>query len=104
MANLQDIYVKIGVSGKPTEMDKVGCDGLFIESTEICTKEIAQLKAENEALRELPKVLDRLADWIEKINDDPFGAITEGYPSSEKMVLYLRQRMWETAIDTLLTE
>ena len=52
MANLSDIYVKIGVSGKPTEMDNVGCQGLFIESTEICTKEIAQLKATNEALRE----------------------------------------------------
>ena len=35
MACLPDIYVKIRVSGKPTEMDSEGCDGLFIESAEI---------------------------------------------------------------------
>lgn len=34
MANLPDIYVKIGWSGKPTEMDDVGCDGMYIESIE----------------------------------------------------------------------
>ena len=39
------IYVKLVVSyGKPTELDDVGCDGLYIQSTEICTKEIAALK------------------------------------------------------------
>ena len=39
------IYVKIATSyGKPTELDSVGCQGLYIQSAEICTKEIATLK------------------------------------------------------------
>jgi len=45
MSETDTIYVKLNVSyGKPTELDDVGCDGLYIESAEICTKEIAQLE------------------------------------------------------------
>ena len=62
MANIMDIYVKVKVSGRPTEMDSVGCDGLFIEGTEMCTKEITALKRENEALREyIPEHI--LKEW-----------------------------------------
>ena len=49
--NTFTIYVKIIASGKPTDFDPVGCDGMFIESKEICTKEVVQLEDENEALR-----------------------------------------------------
>jgi len=45
MPESDTIYVKVVVSyGKPTEFDDVGCDGLYIQSTEICTKEITALK------------------------------------------------------------
>ena len=38
------LYVRVVVSyGEPTELDDVGCDGMFIESTETCTKDVANL-------------------------------------------------------------
>jgi len=55
-------------------------------------RRIAQLEAENEALM---GVLDRLADWLERVNDDPLGALTDGFPSPENVVIYLRQKSWE---------
>ena len=54
--------------------------------------QFAQLEAENEALM---GVLDRLADWLERVNDDPLGALTDGFPSPENVVIYLRQKSWE---------
>ena len=62
------IYVKVAVSyGKPTEMDNEGCDGLFIESTKVCTKEVTQLKAEVEDLR---KAGDELVSRVEQFTDE----------------------------------
>lgn len=41
-----EIYVRLTVYGEPTELDSAGCDGMYIEGVEICTKEIATLKRE----------------------------------------------------------
>jgi len=63
MPKTNTIYVKVVMSyGKPTEFDDVGCDGLYIESTEICTEEIKQLKTEKEKLR--GKVLEMCTDLL----------------------------------------
>ena len=52
MGKTDTIYVKLVVSyGKPTELDNVGCDGLYIQSTEICTKEIVALKRMKDVAR-----------------------------------------------------
>ena len=63
---------------------------------------VAQLEEENEGFAIL---MERLANWIEKINNSPLDAITDGYPSPDKMVAYLRQRAWEKGnLLTLLTK
>ena len=55
------IYVKVVVSyGKSTKPDDVGCDGMFIKSTEICTKEIAQLEALKAEIPEWRRVYGHL--------------------------------------------
>ena len=54
MSETSTTYVKVVVSyGKPTEMDDVGLQGMYIESVEICTKEIAQTKEVSEIAREI---------------------------------------------------
>ena len=71
MANLPDMYVKIVVSGKPTEMDDIGCQGLFIESVEMCTKEITQLKTEVEDLKEAgQELVDRVEQFTNEWSKD----------------------------------
>lgn len=47
---MSPIYVRLIVSGKPTEIDAVGCDGMYIENTEICTEEITQLREDLDAV------------------------------------------------------
>jgi hypothetical protein len=60
-----DIYVKVRVSGRPTEMDDVGCQGLFIESTEI--------------VRPTPQTLQtRISTWATKTFSEGHGQRTEG--------------------------
>ena len=57
------IYVRLVVSyGEPTEFDDVGCDGMFIESTETCTKDVANLLRAAKAFRALMPYLDRFID------------------------------------------
>ena len=57
MTKTDAIYVKVNISyGEPTEFDNIGCDGMFIESTEICTKEFKQIKADNETLRKIKRL------------------------------------------------
>ena len=58
MSETSTVYVKVVVSyGEPTKLDDVGCDGIFIDSAEICTKEVAALlrvaRAAKEALEEI---------------------------------------------------
>jgi len=44
------LYFKVVVSGKPTERDDTGCDGLYIESVDDVTCDIKKLKDELHAL------------------------------------------------------
>ena len=57
------LYVRLVVSyGEPTEFDDVGCDGMFIESTEMCTKDVANLLRVAKAFKVLMPYLDKLVD------------------------------------------
>lgn len=84
----------------------IGSTSYWFEETEDGTGETigpeevleigCQFEAENE---KHGKILDRIADWLEEVNTDPLGAITNGYPSPENMIAYLRQRAWEELLE-----
>lgn len=64
--------------------------------------EVAKLEQQIETVL---NIIGRTADWIEKQDQEPLEAISEGYPSAENMVNYLRQRKWEEEnADALLAQ
>ena len=64
MGTSETIYVKLDISyGAATEIDNAGCDGMFVEGIEICTKEIAALK------RRLQSIVDEFRLHIDENGD-----------------------------------
>ena len=89
-----------------TFIENIGSISYWLEQTDdgsgktIGPEEVLEIGCQLEAKNERHgKMLDNIADWLEKVNNDPLGAITEGYPSPENMIAYLRQRAWEELLE-----
>jgi len=73
------------------------CTPLVDNQYQVLVAENAELKRRAEAL---DGMLQRLAEWFEKTAQDELAASVE-LPSVEKMGAYLRQRLWEEALEKL---